>query len=74
MWYITWLNGLKKVFITKYILNFYLKLIFFILISVLFLYVFIVKETAYYYCDEVCITIIQHHKGRDAFLEFMMAL
>lgn len=33
----------------------------------LFLYVFIAKETAYYYCDEVCITIIQHHKGRDTF-------
>lgn len=30
-------------------------------------YLFLAKETAYYYCDEICITIIQHHQGRDTF-------
>ena len=36
-----------------------------ILVSLLCL--FLTKETAYYYCDEICITIIQHHQGRDTF-------
>lgn len=31
------------------------------------IYHFIAKETAYYYCDDICITIIKHHKGRDTF-------
>lgn len=53
--------------IFNYILSFYFKVIFLISISIFLAYLFLAKETAYYYCDEICITIIQHHQGRDTF-------
>lgn len=53
--------------IFKYILNIFFKLFIFVLILVFLLCLFLTKETAYYYCDEICITIIQHHQGRDTF-------
>lgn len=53
--------------ICRYILRIFFTLLLFILILVFLLYLFIAKEIAYYYCDELCITIIQHHKGGDTF-------
>ena len=53
--------------IFNYILSFYFKVVFLISISIFLAYLFLAKETAYYYCDEICITIIQHHQGRDTF-------
>ena len=53
--------------IFKYVLSFYFNVIFLISISIFLAYLFLAKETCYYYCDEICITIIQHHQGRDTF-------
>lgn len=53
--------------ICRYIFRIFIILLIFILIFAFLLYLFLAKETAYYYCDEICITIIQHHQGRDTF-------
>lgn len=53
--------------ICRYIFRILIILLIFILIFAFLLYLFLAKETAYYYCDEICITIIQHHQGRDTF-------
>ncbi|OOS01666.1 hypothetical protein B0189_11090 [Moraxella cuniculi] len=54
--------------ILSHILKFYLKLILFLISVLLIFYLFISKEKAYYYCNNSCITIIQHTKGTNTFL------
>ncbi|UNU73961.1 hypothetical protein LU293_03430 [Moraxella nasovis] len=51
----------------RYIIIFYFKIIILLLSLIILLYLFIAKEKAYYYCDDICITIIQHNAGRDTF-------
>lgn len=53
--------------ICRYILIIFFISFLFILVLFFLLYLFISKEMSYYYCDEVCITIIQHHRGVDTF-------
>lgn len=55
------------VWLIQYIFKFYLKLFFCILAAIFLLYAFIAKETAYYYCNNSCITIIAHQKGNGLF-------